>query len=230
MSSGSSSSPSFTSSERQPPRRLPATAWAAAFLAVAILITLAWASFRSTRPVAPAAGSPPRLEKLLRAPEFELFTHDGGKLSRPQLEGSVWVANFFFTRCTGPCPALISRMAELQQKLGRADAGTVRLLSFTVDPAHDTPEVLRRYAEAVGAREGRWAFLTGPPAHVEAVVVKGFLQPLVKSPGAEPEHSTRFVVVDQRGWIRAFYDGNDPEVVQKLLMDIGELLRESSKR
>lgn len=230
MSSGSSSSPSSTSSDLPGgPRRIPTLGWALAFAAAAILITLAWAALRGARP-APLPNQPARLERLIKAPDFELLTHEGGKLSRANLGGTIWVANFIFTRCTGPCPLLTSHMAELQQKLGRTRPEDVQLISLTVDPAHDTPEVLRQYAQAIGADPARWRFLTGPPAQVEAVIKKGFLQPLTYAESGEPVHSARFVVVDREGWIRAFPDGNDPEIIQKLLMDIGDLLRENPKK
>ena len=212
------------------PRRISSFQWALAFVGAAILITLAYASMRGTRPSVPPGGQSGRLERLLKAPSFELLTHDGGKLSSEGLRGQIWVANFFFTRCTGPCPLLTSRMAELQQKLGRTRPGDVRLVSFTVDPANDTPEILSRYAEAIGANRERWVFLTGPVAQVQEVVGKGFLQPLMEGEWGEPVHSVRIAVVDREGWIRSFQDGNDPEVVQKLLMDIGDLLREANRR
>ena len=103
----------------------------------------------------------------------------------------------------------------------------MELVSITVDPEYDTPEVLKEYGEQVGASPERWKFLTGPKDQIEAVVMKGFLQALAKEPSGAPIHSTRFVLVDRDGWMRGFLDGNDPELAQKLLMDIGDLLREA---
>jgi protein SCO1/2 len=183
----------------------------------------AYVQLRATRPN--ATPSPP-LSQLAKAPNFELIAHDGRKLSNADLSGKIWVVNFIFTRCKGPCPAITSRMAELQQKLGRTRPGEIQLLSLTVDPAHDTPGVLAEYAKAVGADPSRWRFATGPAAQVEDIIRNGFLQSLLTDDSAELVHSSRFVVVDREGWMRGFPDGNDPEVVQKLLMDIGDLLRE----
>jgi protein SCO1/2 len=121
-------------------------------------------------------------------------------------------------------------MTQLQQQLLKAKAQDVKLVSVTVDPDYDTPEVLKNYAEQIGANQEMWKFVTGPKAHVEATVRKGFLQPLMDGEEDGPIHSSRFVVVDREGWIRSFPDGNDPEVVQKLLMDIGDLLRESPSK
>ena len=167
----------------------------------------------------------PRLEKYAPAPEFRLTAQDGSTVSTADLKGKVWVANFIFTRCAGPCPLMTSRMAQLNQSLG-SKVKDVELITITVDPENDTPEVLKAYSEKVGG-SSRWRFLTGPKDEVENTVSKGFLQVLSKEPSGTPVHSTRFVLVDKDGWMRGFQDGNDPEVVQKLLMDIGDVMRES---
>lgn len=186
-------------------------------------MAFAYIHLRSVSPLSSSSRLPP----LTRAPEFQFVAQDGTRLASGDLEGKIWVANFIFTRCKGPCPIITSRMAELQQKLSRAKTDDIRLVSFTVDPAHDTPEVLSAYAAAIGADPSIWKFVTGPQAQIEATVRKGFLQPLLQGDDGEPVHSARFVVVDRAGQIRSFRDGNDPEVVQKLLMDIGDLLREN---
>jgi protein SCO1/2 len=167
-----------------------------------------------------------RLEKLAPAPQFLFTAQDGTAVSSAEFKGKIWVANFIFTRCAGPCPVMTSRMAELNQALeGKTD--NVKLVSITVDPEYDTPPVLKEYAERVGASPERWKFLTGPRDQIDSVVMKGFLQSLGREPSGAPIHSTRFVLVDHEGWMRNFLDGNDPEVAQKLLMDIGDLLREA---
>lgn len=227
MSSGFSSLPlstSHPSSGTDPlPPRIPRLGWVIAFLVATTLIAWSYLQFQGAmRARAPIS---PRLERYAPAPEFQFTAQDGSKVTKDDLKGRVWVANFVFTRCLGPCPVMTSRMAELNQKLG-AKAGDVNLVSFTVDPEFDTPEVLKAYGEKVGARPERWKFLTGPKAQIDDTIVKGFLQALSKDQEGMPVHSTRFVLVDKDGWIRGFQDGNDPEVVQKLLMDIGDILRE----
>ena len=166
-----------------------------------------------------------RLERFAPAPAFQFTAQDGSALKTEDLKGKVWVANFIFTRCKGPCPIMTSRMAELNQKLG-AKTGDVNLVSFSVDPEYDTPEVLKEYGDKVGAKPEKWKLVTGPKDKIDETIVKGFLQPLGKDQEGMPAHSTRFVLVDKDGWIRGFQDGSDPEVVQKLLMDIGDILRE----
>lgn len=204
------------------PKRIPRLGWAIAFLVATGLVAFAFVNLRD----AVRTPGPSTMDRFAKAPEFEFLAHDGTKLSSTDLEGKIWVANFIFTRCKGPCPVITSRMAELQQRLGRTKPDEVQLVSVTVDPTYDTPEVLRQYAEQVGADPTRWRFVTGPKAQVESAIRKGFLQTLMDGDDGEPIHSSRFVVVDRSGWMRSYPDGNDPEVVQKLLMDIGDLLRE----
>jgi protein SCO1/2 len=229
MSSGSSSSPSSTSSkpphpdESQTPARIPRLGWVIAFLGITTLIAWAYVQFNAEIQSRRAAS---RLERFAPAPQFQFTDQDGKVVSAADFKGKIWVVNFIFTRCTGPCPLITSRMAQLNQAL-QGKTKDVELVSITVDPEYDTPQVLKQYGEQVGASPESWKFLTGPKDQIDNVVMKGFLQALGKEPSGAPIHSTRFVLVDRDGWMRGFLDGNDPEVAQKLLMDIGDLLREA---
>jgi protein SCO1/2 len=117
-----------------------------------------------------------------------------------------------------------SRLAEISKELKKAK--DVRLVSLSIDPEHDTPAVLNEYAAKVGADPDRWIFLTGPKNQVEEFTTKGMLQALSNADPATPVHSTRFLVIDRQGRIRSARKLDEPELVQKLLMDIGNLLRE----
>lgn len=205
--------------ERPQPHRIPRLGWAIAFLVVISLTAFAYVSFKRMEPATPP------MERYAKAPEFQFTQQDGKVVSTADMKGKVWIANFIFTRCAGPCPVMTSNMADLNEKLG-PKLQDVNLVSITVDPDYDKPDVLKTYGERVGATPDRWKFLTGPSDQIKNTIVKGFLQPLSKDTEGMPMHSTRFVVVDKDGWIRGFQDGNDPELVQKLLVDIGELLRE----
>ena len=202
--------------------RLPRLGWLVAFVVLAALIAWAYVSVRQMHAHAPSG-----LEHYARAPEFQLTDQNGQLVSLADLKGKVWVADFIFTRCPGPCPIMTSHMAELNQALG-SKANDVELVTITVDPEYDTPEVLKKYREHAGAMPVRWKFLTGPADKIREITIKGFLQPLSKDDVGTPMHSTRFILVDRDGWMRGFQDGSDPEVVQKLLVDIGSLLREPS--
>lgn len=209
------------SSQRQQPKRFGGTAWFAVFIAVAVLAFLAWSQFQRAQLV-----SMQTLPELGAVPMFQLQNHKGQEVVRRDWQGKITVVNFIFTRCSGPCPLMTSRMVELQQALAKRNIQNVRLVSVTVDPDYDTPEVLSAYAQAVKADPDRWEFYTGPGEEVEDFVVRGMLQPLAEEPDGMPAHSTRFVVVDPNGKMRAFQDGANPEVVAGLLLDIGSLLRE----
>ena len=119
-------------------------------------------------------------------------------------------------------------MSELQTPLAKTD---VHLVSFTVDPVKDTPQVLRSYAEMLQAEPGRWDFLTGPQLTIYNLSRDGFK--LVVSDGREekgiPVHSTRMILVDRHGQIRGYYDATEPDAVTKLVADTNHLLREQPK-
>jgi len=161
-------------------------------------------------------------------PSFQLTNQNGQPFGSAQLIGKIWIADFVFTSCPGPCPLISSRMSELQKPLQKTD---VHLVSFTVDPEKDTPEVLRGYAEKLNAQPARWDFLTGSKSALYDLSKNGFK--LAVADGSEetgvPVHSTRFVLVDRRGEIRGYYEATAPDAVTKVLADASHLLREQPK-
>src|SRR5436189_158077 len=104
-------------------------------------------------------------------PSFQLVNQNGQPFGSAQLAGKIWIADFIYTTCPGPCPMISSRMSELQKPLEKTD---VHLVSFSVDPAKDTPQVLRGYAEKLQAEPGRWDFLTGPQSTIYNLSRTGF--------------------------------------------------------
>ncbi len=149
-------------------------------------------------------------------PEFTLTSQTGDAFhSREELAGKVWIAEFFFTSCTGPCPRMNARMRRLQNDL--ADVEDLRLVSFTVDPERDTPEALAEYARKFQAEPGRWWFLTGPMEELDRLCRETFLLGEVKG---NLDHSTRFVLVDRDGVIRGYYLSGDSEAMQRLERDV----------
>lgn len=161
-------------------------------------------------------------------PEFTLINQDGKDFGLADLRGKIWIADFIYTTCPGPCPMISSRMSELQKPLEKTD---VHLVSFTVDPAKDTPQVLRGYAEKLEAEPGRWDFLTGPQSAIYDLSRNGFK--LAVSDGSHakgiPVHSTRMILVDRRGEIRGYYDAVEPDAITKLVADATHLLREQPR-
>ena len=161
-------------------------------------------------------------------PAFELLNQNGQSFGSAQLAGKIWIADFIYTTCPGPCPMISSRMSELQKPLEKSD---VHLVSFSVDPEKDTPQVLRGYAEKLQADHARWDFLTGPKSAIYKLSHDGFK--LAVSDGGDergiPVHSTRMVLVDRHGQIRGYYDATEPDAVTKVLADTNHLLREQPK-
>lgn len=168
---------------------------------------------------------PEPLPVLGKLPGFSLVNRDGRTVRLEDLAGTPWVADFIFTRCPASCPMMSARMARLNRDLpGDLD---VRLVSFSVDPGHDTPEVLQRYAASFQAPD-RWLFLTGGKEDIRRLSIEGFKLGLDMdpAPGSGPEpilHSTRFVLVDGEGSIRGYYEAFDEASMEKLRGDLLQL-------
>jgi protein SCO1 len=162
------------------------------------------------------------LPVLTQLPDFRLVECSGQTLGLADLRGKVWIADFIFTRCLGPCPRMSSRMASLQSNLS-SDAG-LRLVSISVDPEFDTREVLERYAAQYRAVEGRWFFLTGDKTAIHQLAKSGFL---VGGVDDVTLHTTRFVLVDRQGRVRGYYSSSDDDELRKLQNDARALLRET---
>lgn len=173
----------------------------------------------------------PPLEDYGALPAFTFTREDGRPFGSRDLAGAPYVANFIFTRCPTVCPVFSRKMAGLQQRT--ADAGEhLRLVSFSVDPAWDTPERLAAYAKKYGADPTRWAFLTGDFRLLKDTVQGGFKVSMGRESAAEPVdpaglmHGTHFVLVDGRGHIRGYYLSNDAEALERLRRDARRLADE----
>jgi protein SCO1/2 len=165
-----------------------------------------------------ASSPPPR-----RLPAFELRESRGGTLSKRDLLGEIWVAQFIFTRCAGSCPVMVSRMAALAKRVPGA-----RYVSFTVDPEHDTPEILARYAKNNSLPED-WLFATGSYDQMQSLAKEGFQ--LSMGPGVDPKepiiHSDRFVLVDRYGRIRRTVSTGGEGALTSIEADLKALLWEA---
>jgi protein SCO1/2 len=149
-----------------------------------------------------------RLAVIQKAPDFTLITQDGGKLSLSDLKGKVLLVSFVFTTCNGTCPATTHRMSQIQEELktrGLLKNGQVRLLSITLDPARDTPEVLHGYMRLYDADPKNWTFLTGPPDQVSAVI-KAWGMWAKPAANGQLDHPSRIFLVDGQGRIREIYN------------------------
>lgn len=142
-------------------------------------------------------------------PAFSLTERSGQTVTAESLRGKVWIADFIFTRCAGPCPIVSASMAKLQNTLAdhpRRD--DIRLVTFTVDPTYDTPRVLATYADHLNADPDNWLFLTGERPQMWTLIEQGFKLPVFDNaddPLMPIGHSLKFVLVDQEGNIRGYY-------------------------
>jgi protein SCO1 len=186
-------------------------------IAALVVVMGAAALQRLHRPEAPPV--------LWQLPAFSLVNRDGRPVTLKDLEGAPWIADFIFTRCPASCPLMTARMARLERELPR-DLN-VRLVSITVDPEHDTPQVLQRYAASFDA-PSRWLFLTGDDPQIYRLSKEGFKLAIDPSPEGTAEpilHSTRFVLVDGQGNVRGVYDGFDEDSMKKLRADLEAVAR-----
>jgi protein SCO1/2 len=160
-------------------------------------------------------------------PSFSLTDETGKAFDSNSLKGKIYVASFFFTRCTTICPKITTQLSRVQDTFHQDPE--VQLLSISVDPKFDEPEKLAAYSKRFDANKGQWYFLTGEKKVIYPLVLKGFHVPLadaseydlaITKPDETFIHSERLVLVDKEGIIRGFYDGTDKKEVDRLLVEI----------
>ena len=173
------------------------------------------------------------LERFRTVPAFTLTERSGKPFdSAAALKGKLWLANFFFTACPGPCLKMNGRMQELQESLLR-DHADVRLVSFSIAPEMDTPAVLSKYAQKFHASPDKWSFLTGDHDTIYSLARNAFMLPSIDQEGKDHPadqgdfiHSEKIALVDRQGVVRKYFDSTNPEVLQQVLTAVGDLLRE----
>ena len=156
-----------------------------------------------------------------KLPDFVLFESMGQTVSLKDMAGKRWLANFIFTRCAGPCPMMTRDISELHRQVGKSNPD-FRFVTFTVDPEHDTLDVLKKYAETFRADQERWKFVTGGEAEILDLIRGGFMQYVQpnlgesRTPGFEVAHSNRAVLVNENGIPVASFVMTVPADVAKL--------------
>jgi protein SCO1/2 len=173
--------------------------------------------------LAGCAGKQEPLPVYGQIPNFQLTAETGQPFTRASLDGKIWVADFIYTTCPGPCPRMSSLMHQVQQ--ASSSLPGVQLVSFTVDPEHDTPAVLAQYATRYQAQPGRWHFLTGPRESLDHLARDSFK---LSNVDASLNHSTRLVLLDRQSRIRGYYGTSDDNPVIQLIYDIKRVLSEKS--
>lgn len=225
-------------------RRQGSLALGAAALGLA-LIGGTLASLWRQPPPLPAEGTVETLADYGLVPDFRLTERGGSTVTLGDLRGRVWLANFIYTECTETCPIQSLQVQRLQEEF--AGARDLRFVSITVDPKHDTPEVLSCYAGRYGADPERWLFLTGPKPAIHMLARDGFKLgvsdtspaardgvsgwPLGPGPafashgsGGLILHSSRFILVDRQARIRAYHRTDDPDSLARLRENLRALL------
>ena len=173
---------------------------------------------------AKALGLPP--DKARQLVNFALTNSAGAEITRDEVRGKILVVSFLFTSCSLTCPEVTKRMTEIQKLTTGSD--DVRLLSLTVDPRSDTAPVLAKWGARFGADTNRWHLLTGDQDQLHWVIGTSFLATETNNPfNSMPGNfagTDRIAVVDQRGNLRAFFDGLRVETPAAVAAEI-ELLR-----
>lgn len=153
-------------------------------------------------------------------PDFTLLDQDENRITKADLAGKLWVASFIFTSCAGTCPVMAGRCQQLQASL----PDDTLLVSFSVDPARDTPAVLREWGAKFGRDPAKWSLVTGDFPQIFQLMRKGFEleteNPLM--------HSSGFVLVDRYGNRRGYYEALEKDEMPRLIRDINLVLAEKS--
>jgi protein SCO1/2 len=189
---------------------------------------------RVASPPATAAETSP-LPVISRIGDFALTNQAGEVVRRTGLLGTVQVGDIIFTRCPGPCARMSANLARLQKAV--APSAPVRFFSLTADPDFDTPKVLSDYAQRYEATLPRWQFLTGAKTDLYRLATRDLLLVVVDNTAdtnAPPEdmflHSTKLIVLDGQGQLRATFDGEDPEVIPQMVATVKQLTAEIRSR
>jgi protein SCO1 len=169
-----------------------------------------------------------RLSKIGPAPEFTLTKQDGKRLALKELRGKVLAITFIFASCADTCPLLTAKMAGIQNRLASDFGHNVFFVSITVDPQRDTPDVLKRYADAHKANPVGWAFLTGTPTEIREVA-KRYGIFYKKTSRGDVDHTFLTSLVDQSGTLRVQYMGVQFKP-DEMLRDIQSLVKEAKAR
>ncbi|MXW02573.1 MAG: SCO family protein [Holophagales bacterium] len=185
----------------QKPRRRSLNPWFLAALAGLVLIP-------AIRPLLRFEPDPPPV--LRQLPDWRLVDQNGESFGSDELVGEVYVASFLFTRCATVCPRLTASLRQLERRYREEGVEEVRLVSFSVDPEHDTPERLRDYAGSRSIDLERWSLVTGVEPEVRSIVVDGFALPMgerldLAGGLVDVAHAARLALVDRDGAVRGYY-------------------------
>lgn len=158
------------------------------------------------------------LPELRKAPVFSGINYDGRTFHSSELAGKIWIVDFIFTTCAEICP----KMSDNTAQLIRLTDGKIPVVSITVDPEYDSLPILSEYAAKYAGKNKLWYFISMPLDSVRETSVKGFAVGNYENP---MEHSSRLIVVDEKGMIRGYYDGVDSSAVDALALLLKDATR-----
>ena len=177
-----------------------------------------------------------KLSSIGKAPSFEFVNQHNDTITERDYKGKVYLVEFFFTTCPTICPVMNKNMVKIQNEFKNEE--DFAIASFTINPQHDTPEVLKAYADEYGVKNPNWHMLTGNIEEIYKLANKGFNLYAGQNANAEGgfEHSGMFALIDKNGNIRSrkdvngnpivYYDGIEDEGISMLKEDIAKLLKE----
>lgn len=157
-------------------------------------------------------------------PQFAFANQNGQLVGSEEMKGKITIVDFFFTSCPSICPVMSKEMERVNDMFREEDR--VRILSISIDPEYDTPEVLQTYADEHGAQAGKWDFLSGDKLETYQLARCGFVLPTIDGMGVPDDfvHSDKFVLIDEQGRIRGYYSGTNREDVDLLMLETKVLL------
>ncbi|WP_296704946.1 SCO family protein [Algoriphagus sp.] len=157
-------------------------------------------------------------------PDFSFVNQEGNPVGKNQMEGKITIVDFFFTSCPSICPVMSQEMERVNDMF--RDEPRVQILSISIDPEFDTPEILNEYAGKHNAQAGKWDFLSGGKLETYQLAKCGFILPTLDGYGVPDDfaHSDKFTLVDEEGRIRGYYSGTSREDVDLLMLEAKILL------
>lgn len=158
---------------------------------------------------------------LKPVPVFSFINQDGVPFTEKDLNDKITVLDFIFTSCPGPCPIMTQNMTGLYQDFEQVEG--VQFVSITVDPDVDTQGILKQYAKINGVKDDRWQFLTSSIEAIKDLKKNGFMLYAEELPRG---HAIKFVLIDQNGQIRKYFDGTEEASMAVLRKDITNLVKE----
>lgn len=161
-----------------------------------------------------------------KIPDFEFFNQDGKAVTQKDFENKIYVADFFFTTCPTICPIMKKEMLRVHERF-KANPN-IMILSHSIDPRHDSVEVLKEYAARLGVKSDKWHFVTGDRKKIYEIGEKSYMVTAQEDSTQQGGylHSGAFILVDRKRRVRGLYDGTKEKDVNKLMEDIEILLDE----